>query len=300
MTDDAIDIVIPAYNARNTIGEAVNSSLGQTYQPVRVIVVDDGSTDETGARAAAAGDRVTVVSQNNSGQGSARRRGMMESTAAMLLFLDADDVLEPGAIWRLRQALVDRPDSPAAYCRARVVCEGGTLPADFPVELADHGGDTWRALVRQNVIRTPGCVLMRRAALDAVGGWDTSRSLQGNEDWELWLRLAEFGPFVRLADELLAYRVFASGFSRGRLAMRRSGLRVLSKSLSRWRNDPDRCVTIKSAWIHTRRQCSKDTWADSAEAIKAHRWREACNSAMFAIRCWPRSLCWPLRSSNVQ
>ena len=90
-----ISAVIPAYNAAQFVGEAIASCLHQTVPPVEIIVVDDGSTDETAEIAASFGSLVRVVSQLNAGEGAARNRGISESAGEWVAFLDADDLWEP-------------------------------------------------------------------------------------------------------------------------------------------------------------------------------------------------------------
>ena len=95
---EKVDVIIPAYNAAQTIEATLRSVLSQTLLPGQVIVVDDGSDDETGSLAMAMGGLVNVIRQPNGGQGSARNLGLLASDATILVFLDADDLLLPNAL----------------------------------------------------------------------------------------------------------------------------------------------------------------------------------------------------------
>lgn len=229
-----VDVIIPAYNAAGTIEATIRSVLAQTDPPDHIIIVDDGSNDETATLAASLDPSVTVVRQSNGGQGCARRRGTTVSNADLLLFLDSDDLLQPNAIEVLTATLLSRPECSLAYCRAELFRESTNNSRTLD-NLDDADGDVWTRLLRRNFIRSPGCVLMRRSALLEVGGWEPSRDSQGCEDWDLWLRLAEHGPFARVTDDLLRYRVHPSNFS-GRLeAMDDSCMWVLRKHLAHQR-----------------------------------------------------------------
>ncbi len=266
---ETVDLIIPAFNAARTIQAALASALSQTHSPDRIIVVDDGSRDETAALAASLGNRITVLWQPNGGQGSARSLGASASNADLLMFLDADDLLHPQSIALLRGALLRRPECPLAYCRAEAFSDSGD-PARSIVALDDPDGDAWPRLIRRNFIRSPGCVLMRRTALIAAGGWDHSRLAQGCEDWDLWLRLAERAPFVRVTDTLLRYRVHPENFSASQEAMDRSYIWVLRKHLKRQHR--------AAAAALLRGDLPK-----TAIAVRS------------ALCIWPRSAGWPLR-----
>ncbi len=95
---DAYEVVIPAFNVERFVGDAIRSILAQSLPPVRVIVVDDGSTDGTGDVARACGDRVEVVRQENRGQGAATTNGVGRVTTPLVAFLDSDDLWLPGKI----------------------------------------------------------------------------------------------------------------------------------------------------------------------------------------------------------
>ena len=211
-----IDVIIPAYNAASTILETIASVRAQTLQAARIIVVDDGSTDETVEVVRRSSLPVELLLRRNGGQGDARAAGLSNSAADFVLFLDADDLLLPDALERLATSL-SLTDAVLAYCRASpFTCSGETID-ESAFDLDDAEGDVFDKLLSGNFIRTTGCVLVRRAEIDAVGGWRRERIYLGNEDWELWMRLASRGRFLRLAEKLLLYRVQQNSFSKDQL-----------------------------------------------------------------------------------
>ena len=183
-----IGIVTPAFNVASCIGDAIRSVLAQTHQDWTLTIVDDGSTDGTAAIAAGFDDpRVRLIRQPNAGVSAARNRGMAETGADALLFLDADDWLSPRALATLAAALEAEPAAVAAvgaYTR---------VPGPSRVRHPASGALLRRLLVR-NLFANGGHLLIRHAAIAATGPFHTS--LRYGEDWEYWVRLARLGPFV--------------------------------------------------------------------------------------------------------
>jgi glycosyltransferase involved in cell wall biosynthesis len=177
-----VAVVIPSYNAAHTIRRALDSALGQTAPPGIVIVVDDGSTDRTRATVAEYGARVRYLFQANAGPGAARNRGARMAGKPFLALLDADDEWLPN---RLAVQLPQMADPKTALVatwlgRASDSSEGSSIDVTFEMLWAANRFVTSSALVRT-------------AALEAVGGFDESRSLISVEDYNLWLRLASAG-----------------------------------------------------------------------------------------------------------
>jgi glycosyltransferase involved in cell wall biosynthesis len=192
----AVSAIIASYNYAHFVVEAVESALAQS-RPCEVIVVDDGSTDDTRARLASFGHRIKYIYQKNAGISAARNAGVRASRGEWLAFLDADDVWHPHKTERQLEAA-------ARYTGAALVGSPAHVDA-LPVELPPA---TARMLgVIDFLTSTPICpsaALVRRSAFDAVGGFD--ETLRTVEDRDLWLRLAMRFPSVQVMSPCLCYR----------------------------------------------------------------------------------------------
>jgi len=259
-------IIVPAYNAARFLSQTIESVCAQTAPDWELLIVDDGSTDNTAAlacRLAARDTRIRVLCQPNSGASAARNRGLAAArpSSEAIVFLDADDEWEPDTLATLSQALQDRPDALGAYGLARAIntegallepgllekhqqerygIEGGRLtlwPLDRPTTFAVEA-------VTERII-TPGTVLLRRSALRALaeaealpGPFDPSLPLW--EDWDLWLRLTRLGDLHFVNQPVLRYRRHEANLSGQARALDAGARRVRHKLLASVRRDPRR------------------------------------------------------------
>ena len=191
----SVSVVIPAFNAAHMLGDAIASALAQTRAPHEVLVVDDGSTDDTAAvaaRWAARDPRVRLLRQErNQGNSAARNRGAREAAGDLYAVLDADDVWEPCHLEEVA-ALLDRyPEAVAAGAAARYT---GTRTGVWTPRFAAGAPQRifWEALVRPPLQHST-CIF-RRDVLLAAGGYDESQ--QTTADVDLFMRLAYEHPFV--------------------------------------------------------------------------------------------------------
>jgi glycosyltransferase involved in cell wall biosynthesis len=244
ITPPKIAVIVPAYNASAHIADAINSILGQSRSVDEIVVVDDGSTDDTAVVAAKASSKLIVVRQKNAGPANARQRGVESTTAEFLMLLDADDILHASALEKLSDTLLRHPLAALAYCPAEMWSPTDEGQTHVDALQKPNRENLWETLLYGNIIRTPGCVLMRRSALNEVGGWDMDVALKGNEDWDLWLRLSENHPFALVTEPLLKYRVHNASMSGNRAEMIKSMLVVFRKQRSRWKRNSSRRLAI--------------------------------------------------------
>jgi glycosyltransferase involved in cell wall biosynthesis len=199
MPQPAVTVVIPCFNHGAFVREAVDSALRQRGADVRVVVVNDGSDDGTTRAAcdACATERVRVIHQENRGLPAARNVGAAGATGEYLVFLDADDWIEPEFVERLHAKLAGAgEDASHAYCRERLV---GLGQGEWKVP-------EWDPLLMMITNLHPVTTLVKRRCFEAVSGFDESMR-GGYEDWDLWLRFVERGwRGVRVPETLFVWR----------------------------------------------------------------------------------------------
>jgi glycosyltransferase involved in cell wall biosynthesis len=206
-----ISAVISAYNCAPYLAEAIDSVLAQTRPPDEIVVVDDGSTDDTAAVAARyAGRGVRYVHQRNQGAGAARNRGVQETTGDMVAFLDGDDLWLPEKLAKQEAFLLANPGVDMVSCfrwqwntifDKRVLERFGTPP----------GTDMRRENVVRNVVGNPSMALVRRSLLQVVGPFDTT--LRWGQDWDLFIRILERATVAFIPEPLMVYRWHMSGLT---------------------------------------------------------------------------------------
>jgi glycosyltransferase involved in cell wall biosynthesis len=189
-----VSIIIPTYNRASQIGETLRSVLAQTHTEREIVVVDDGSTDETAAAVGGFGTEVRYERQANAGVETARNRGAELAQGELLYFLDSDDLLEPQAVERLVALLAMHPEAGMAYGQAEERDEAGAATGlVFRPPYARSAG-VWPGtrelehLLLRSYIRT-GAFLVRRSVFTAIGGF-RSEFLGMAEDWDLCARMA--------------------------------------------------------------------------------------------------------------
>lgn len=198
-----VSVVIPAFNAAPFLKEAVESVLAQSYTPVEILVVDDGSTDATPEIARSFGEVVRLISQQNQGVAAARNHGLRESSGTYVCFVDADDWLYPEDLER-KVALMEA-DPELALVHALVEVTGPDLKPTGEV-LRGEDGYVLDRLLELIPPAIPGvtATLIRRSVLDEIGGFD--ESLGTSADYDLWLRIAEGRRVGRVDYPTVKYR----------------------------------------------------------------------------------------------
>ena len=202
----SVSIVVATYNQAGFLADAVAGVRAQTFADWELLIADDGSTDETAAVAGRFRDdaRIRYLPGPHAERAAARNRGVAASTGDLVAFLDADDLWRPEKLGRQVAALAAAPDAGACYTASRFVDgDGRPLPIRKPVRAI--AGRLFPDLVRGNFVILAS-VVVRRACLVALGGFDATLPVYGCEDWDLWLRLARRWPIVALDEELTLYR----------------------------------------------------------------------------------------------
>ena len=218
-----LSVVIPCHNGAAWLAQAIGSVRAQTRLVDEILVVDDGSTDDSPALAAALGARV-LRTAGREGPGGARNLGIREATGDTIAFLDADDLWEPDHCAGLLALLERYPDAALAFGRARTF---GAHEKEMGRPMPDESARPMlHALLARNSI-VQSAVVARRSALLAAGGYRSD--LRHAEDYDLWLRLAREHPFVGRNRFSVRYRVHAAQASVNEAALSRGACEA------RWR-----------------------------------------------------------------
>lgn len=225
--DATLSVLIPAFNAASTIGEALESVLLQVPAPHEVVVSDDGSEDDLAAALRPFGSRIAIVRGPNAGLATARNRAAAASTGSLLGLLDADDVWLPGRAAAFLEAARLRPDLDVVTTDAWVVEDGRRDDQTY------YGRRTWSsedqvdAILRASFIFGAACI--RRAAFERVGGYRPGARFA--EDWDLWLRLLVSGSSAGLvAVPLYEYRRRPGSLTRRKVELAVGAADVLARA----------------------------------------------------------------------
>lgn len=224
MESKLISVIIPAYNAQNYLAEALASVFAQEYRPLEVIVVDDGSTDQTAAVAKCRAG-VRYLYQEHQGPMIAKNNALAHCRGELIAFLDADDLWLPGKLSRQVAYLGENPELGCVLSRMRnfleegVTCPPWVDPAIF--------SENW-------VANNLGTVLCHRWVVDQVGGFNPAYHHADVVDW--FLRLSESNiKIASMPDVLLRRRIHLHNMSQDRAAAARERVRALKASMDRRR-----------------------------------------------------------------
>ncbi|HYE89232.1 MAG TPA: glycosyltransferase [Vicinamibacterales bacterium] len=269
-----VSVIIPAYNAEAYIADTVRSVLAQTYPDFEVIVVDDGSTDGTVKALEPFGNQVRVHHQANSGVAMARNTGVGLASGTWIAFLDADDLWLPHKLER-QLAL---STASITYTDRFNIGARGELPEVQSEVTPMCGGDLFVPLMREGNFITNTSVVIRRVLFEQMGGFYTG--LNGTEDWDLWIRIAERHEIGFVPEPLVRYRFHAGGISRNFVKMGRERLQVITRALALERG--------RALDWRTRRQIWSETWRTNAyEAFRAGARKQALIDYAHAAAAWP-------------
>jgi glycosyltransferase involved in cell wall biosynthesis len=246
-----VSVVIPTFNHARFVVQAVDSALRQTVEPADVVVVDDGSTDDTRSRLAPYFDRIRYLVQPNQGVSAARNLGVRAGRGGFVAFLDSDDVWHPRKLERQM----------AAFDRHADLGLLGTAMFEWPAAAFPGAGDnlestvtrvSWPDLVVRNYLVTSS-VVVRRTLLERAGEFDTR--MQGPEDRDLWLRVAEHAAVGNLDEPLTGYRSVEGSLSK-RPAACAAGMQRLLQKLDERNVWQGRWLLRRKAYSYVHHSCA--------------------------------------------
>ena len=271
-----VSIVIPAYNAMRFLPQTVESALTQTWRDFELLVVDDGSSDDTRAWVAQHLDaRVRLVRQNHGGTARARNRGISEARGDYIAFLDADDLWNPTKLEKQVACLEARPDVGLVHTAIRYIDENGSEIGQ--VLRSEGNGDVWEQVVLHMLVRCGSTPLIRRACFSEVGVFDPG--LEFAEDWDMWIRIAADFHFAVLDEPLVAYRQHRANITRRYQMIMPNLERVLERAFSSVPTKNNRLK--KKAYAHAYLFAAQ-------RAFNASDLDEAASLLHQAFRCYPR------------
>ena len=253
-----VAVIIPCFNQAIFLNEAIESAFRQTVAPNEIIVVDDGSTDDSAA-IVRAHPSVRYIRQENRGAAAARNAGLRIAASDFVIFLDADDLLLPVAVEAGAADLSAHPDCVMTFGRHGYINMDGR-------ERRPSGDRDVRepfiAMLQQNFVVALSAATFRRGAIEEIGGFD--ESMRNCEDYDLYLRLTRERSVSRHDAEVALYRRHDSNKSRDLDRIRRHAIYALDKQLPHVRGDAQQYA----AYLAGKRNCH--IWYAKQAAFRAH------------------------------
>lgn len=301
--EPSIAVVIPAFKGAHCIKAALDSVMMQSHQASEIIVIDDGSPDESGAIAASYGDRVRVIRQENKGMGNARNAGIRNASSTWIAFLDQDDTCE---VDRLKKTL----EAAVAFPAAKWIYSDWTLfdeSRNTRTCIATPDPSVYEKEIRYACRLMPSFSTIRRDALLETGGFSARSELVGVDDHVLALNfMRKFGvkAFVRVPEPLSVYTVHETNYSRsawnhyrGRVALLNCQLEDLS-GVKKWfwkRILMARLHFDVSVMLREQREqgyfrqalLSLASWAFPHRALPAHRYKIFAHMLLTRLKFLP-------------
>ncbi|HZO59720.1 MAG TPA: glycosyltransferase [Solirubrobacterales bacterium] len=283
--EELVSVVIPCYNHAHYLDEAIRSVLAQTHPRLEVVVVDDGSSDNT-SEVVARYPGVEYTYQENAGLAAARNTGIRRSTGDYVVFLDADDRLLPHAVEANLRCFSENPESGFVFGTSTTIAsDGASLP--WTTKPRDDE-DRYRALLEPEYIGMHATVMYQRSVLKRLGGFDTS--FKACEDYDMFLRIAREFPISSHQEPVAEYRMHGSNMSGASDLMLRSVHAALR---------PQKPYVRKNKQYREAYRAGRRAWgklygeqlvAQIRTGISRHRWKESARGIGVLLRHYPRGI----------
>jgi len=277
-----VSVIIPVYNGAGEARRAIDSVLSQKHSNVEVIVVNDGSRDESASVLAEYGDSIRAVHQPNSGLSKTRNNGIALATGEWVAFLDHDDYWLPEKLSLQLQA-AERTGFDIVYTNAGNFGDVGRVGELRSEPKAMVEGDLLEPLLQDNFI-VVSSVMIRRKLIQEIGGFDSS--LPSVEDWDLWLKLAASGVrFAAVGEPVTMYQWRAGSMSKNYELMRSTRQTIVNRAL-----ETERAKAL--SWS-TRRRAMANIESCSAWFLAGSSPQKAIRWYLNSLRYWPFNVnCW--------
>lgn len=229
MTAPNVSVIIPTYNREILIKDAINSVLVQTFQDFEIVVIDDGSTDNTKNVVESYNDsRIKYFYQQNAGLNAARNAGIRESCGKYIAYLDSDDIWESVKLEKQVKILEKFPEIGLVYCGSSLIDENNKNIGKRP--LISYKGNVFDKIIRYNFLYNGSIVLFRRECLEKVGLFDEHTVRM--TDWEFYLRFAIYYNFYGIPEYLIRYRVHNQTMTNDFKLFENSGFQIIDKTFA--------------------------------------------------------------------
>lgn len=224
-----VSVIVTAFNRAKFLSETIQSVLNQTFNDIELLIIDDGSTDNTSDVVNSFSDaRIKYYFQENSGQNAAKNRGFLLAKGKYITILDSDDVMKPQKLEKQVTLLEQNNDCGVCFTGVDVIDENGHFVKSLP--LLKQKGDFLIYLLEKNYLYNGSNALYRRECLEKTGLF--SEKVQRMTDWDLYLRMALYYKFDYIDENLLNYRVHSNNMSMGFKNYERAGFTILKRIFS--------------------------------------------------------------------
>jgi len=275
------DIIIPAYNAEAYLSEAIDSVISQTLGDWRIILVDDGSTDNTAEIASGyqrqLKERMIIITQRNAGLPAARNAAIRAATAEFLAILDSDDVWVPNRVEESLNALEARPLAGLSYGLVTRIDETGQEIATFHGNRHHSEGRIARYVYMRQVEFPCPTVTVRRLCVEEVGVFD--ETMRATEDRDMWFRIATKYEVAFVPKVIAYYRTYPSSMSGDIDRMLAAQLKFIRKHYG-----------APGCGFISRQIAMSRAYKQRGEGLQARkRYWHAVRSSLLAVAIWPFS-----------
>ena len=285
MSDPLVTVVIPSYNYGHFVTQAVDSALAQTYPRREIVVVDDGSTDDTAQRLSAYGERIRYIRQANQGLHAARNTGIAAARGELIAFLDSDDLWHPRKLELQVRCFREHPQAGLVAAETAATLAGGWAALPEPMNLVAEQVTLAQLLVCSRF--GASSVVVRRECLTRLGTFEDG--YRGVEDRDLWIRIAAHYPVYHLKWPLWWYREHGTSMSFGVARMEEHEIRVLRRALAT-------LPALRGRWLLRRKALARTAVAAAHMYDVTGRRGKALARLFRSFLLWP----WPFRRSEVK
>jgi len=280
---ELVSVIIPCFRQAHLLGEAIESVLAQSYPHYEIVVVDDGSPDDT-IHVVKRYPSVRYLRQKNKGLPAARNSGIQTSTGKYLVFLDSDDRLLPNHLQANLKAFEEHPDTGFVCGDYRWFGAEGTWHVHDCRPSPDH----YATLLRRNFIGPPHVVMFKRQIIQKVGGF--LEDLVSSEDQELYLRIARAYPIYCHHEIIAEYRRHGAQMSQKFDVMLKTSLTVLRLQRDHIKRNPIYREAYKSGILFRQRLYDGALQRQIVTDIKQQRWHRATEALLIFLRYHLRGL----------